>query len=322
MPKEKTRKKNVLITGVTSTLGRQVANQLYFDKRVGVIMGTAIADKPYYFEDFEPDRFIYKKTDILKSRQLHNLLLSEEFKLSRIDTVVHLAFYNRLEEYGEESHKLNVDGTKNLLDAAVENPLIKKFIFKSSHIVYRIKGDNPVLLDEDADLNFSKNVDPWVRDRVDADMICQSRMDSKKINIVILRPTNIVGRNIHGTLNSYFDSPICLKPMGYDPMINLIHVRDVVSAIQLAVHKNIRGVYNLSGKETAPLSEFIRLNNARKLSLPGPLIPPVNSIFRRLGLTRHYYKVEADLMHYSALLDDSKARRELGWEPQHHIRFG
>ena len=136
MPKEKS-KKNVLITGVTSTLGRQVANQLYFDNKIGVIIGTAVTDMPYYFDDFNPKKFIYKKIDILKSRQLQNLFLSEDFKLSRIDTVIHLAFYNRLETYGEESHKLNVDGTKNLLDLCVENPLIKKFIFKSSHIVYR-----------------------------------------------------------------------------------------------------------------------------------------------------------------------------------------
>jgi len=316
------KKKNVLITGVTSTLGRQVANQLYFDKKIGVILGTAVGDKPYYFEDFDPEKFVFKKTDILKSRQLQNLFLSEDFKLANIDTVVHLAFYNRLDKYTEESHKLNVEGTKNLLDMCVDNANIKKFIFKSSHIVYQIKGNNPVLLDEEADLNFSKNVDAWVRDRVDADMICQSRMDSKNISVVILRPTNIVGRNIHGTLNSYFDSPICLKPMGYDPMINLIHVRDVVNAIQLCVHKNVHGVFNLSGRETAPLSEFIRLNNARRLSLPGPIIPPVNTVFRRLGLTRHYYSVEADLMHYSALLDDTKAKKDLDWKATNHIRFG
>ena len=254
MPKNGGRKKNVLITGVTSTLGRQVANQLYFDNGIGVILGTAIGEKPYYFEDFNPNRFLYKKIDILKSRRLHNLFLSEDFKMANIDSVIHLAFYNRLEEYGEASHKLNVEGTKNLLDMCLESPIIKKFIFKSSHIVYQIKGENPVLLDEESDLNFSKKVDTWVRDRVDTDMICQSRMDSKNINIVILRPTNIVGRNIHGTLNAYFDSPICIKPMGYDPMINLIHVRDVVAAIQQCVHRNVRGIFNLSGKETAPIA--------------------------------------------------------------------
>ena len=322
MTQEKTRKKNVLITGVTSTLGRQVANQLYFDNKTGTIIGTAINERPYYFDDFNPKKFIYKQTDILKGRQLQNLFLSEDFKLSNIDTVIHLAFYNRLEEYTEESHKLNVEGTKNLLDLCVENPLIKKFIFKSSHIVYKIMSENPVLLDEEADLNFSNKADTWVRDRVDADMICQSRMEMKHIAIVILRPTNIVGRNIHGTLNAYFDSPLCIKPMGYNPMINLIHVRDVVNAIQLCVHKNVRGIFNLSGMETAPLSEFIRLNNARKLNLPGPLISPVNGVLRRLGITRHYYKVEADLMHYSSLLDDAKARQFLGWEPKNHIRFG
>jgi len=315
-------KKNVLITGVTSTLGRQVANQLYFDRKAGTIVGTAIGEMPYYFEDFDKKRFIYKQTDILKGRQLTNLFLSDYFKEAAIDTVIHLAFYSSRKDYGEKSHQLNVEGTKNLLDTCIENQLIKKFIFKSSHIVYQIKADNPVLLDEDADLNFSKSADTWIRDRVDADMICRSRMDAKNINIVVLRPTSIIGRNIHGSMNAYFDSPLVLKPMGYDPMINLIHVRDVVSAIQLAVHKNVRGVFNLMGRETAPLSEFLRLNHSRKISLPGPIITPVNFLTRKLGITQYYYKVEESLLHHSVLLDDSKARSELGWEAKNHIRFG
>lgn len=315
-------KKNVLITGVTSTLGRQVATQLYFDKKIGTIIGTAIGEMPYYFEDFDKKRFIYKQTDILKSRQLNNLFLSETFKEAKIDTVIHLAFYSSYKNYDERHHQLNVEGTKNLLDMCIENPLIRKFIFKSSHIVYQIKADNPVLLDEDSDLNFSKDADPWIRDRVDADMLCRSRMDSKRINIVLLRPTSIIGRNIHGSMNAYFDSPLVFKPMGYDPMINLIHVRDVVSAIQLAVHKNVKGVFNLMGKDTAPLSEFLRLNKSRTISLPGPLIKPLNAITRKLGITQYYYSVEAAILHHSALLDDSKARRELGWEPKNHIRFG
>ena len=315
-------KKNVLITGVTSTLGRQVATQLYFDRKIGAIIGTAIGEMPYYFEDFDKKKFIYRQMDILKSRHLTNLFLSDFFKAAAVDTVIHLAFYSSFKSYGEKSHQLNVEGTKNLLDMCIENHLIKKFIFKSSHIVYQIKSDNPVLLDEDADLNFSKDADPWIRDRVDADMICRSRMDSKNINIVVLRPTSIIGRNIHGSMNTYFDSPLVLKPMGYDPMINLIHVRDVVGAIQAAVHKNVKGVFNLMGKETAPLSEFLRLNNSRKLSLPGPLIGPLNKLTRALGMTHYYYSVEASLLHHSALLDDAKARKELGWEAKNRIQFG
>ncbi len=47
------------------------------------------------------------------------------------------------------------------------------FDSKSSDVVYKIRPHNPIYLDESADLNFDTNVDPWIKDRVDADMICQ-----------------------------------------------------------------------------------------------------------------------------------------------------
>src|SRR3990172_5419757 len=314
-------KRNVLITGVSSTVGRQLAQALYFDKKVDKVIGVARGEMPYYFDDLDKNKFIYKNVNILKSRELTNLFLADYFKASNIDTVVHLAFYNRIEDYGKDSHQLNVEGTKNLIDRCLENPHIKKFIFKCSHIVYQVKPDNPVLLDESSDLNFNKEAVPCVRDRVDADMLCRAKMDAPNLNIVVIRTSPIIGRNIHGAMNSYFDSPICFKAMGYDPMINLIHVRDVVEAIQLSIHKTIRGVFNLAGKETAPISEFIRMNRSRAVTLPTPFLPFVNKWARRLGLSDYYYSVEADIIKHGVLLDDSKARKILGYEPKHHVKF-
>lgn len=314
-------KKNVLITGVTSTVGRQLAQQLYFDKKVDKIIGVARGDMPYYFDELDRGKFIFKNVNILKSRELTNLFLADYFKAADIDTVIHLAFFNRIEAYGRDSHQLNVEGTTLLLDKCIEDQRIKKFIFKSSHIVYEVKPDNPVLLDESADLNFNKEAVPWIRDRVDADMICRAHMDSPKLNVVVLRTSPIIGRNIHGAMNAYFDSPVCFTALGYDPMLNLIHARDVVDAIQLCIHKNVRGVFNLAGKETAPISEFIRMNGSRGVGLPTPLLPFVNRWARRLGLSDYYYSVEADIIKHGTLLDDSKARKMLGFEPKHHVKF-
>ena len=317
------RKRNVLITGVTGTVGSRLAEALYYDENVGVIMGVALGSKPYYLNQFDTKRFKYKNLNILRSRDLKNLFLSSEFKEANINTVVHLAFFNRVSRARQlgSFHNLNVQGTNNLLEKCIETKSVSKFIFKSSDVVYKIRPHNPIYLDEHADLNFDTDVDPWIKDRVDADMICQSKMDSKGINVVILRFSNIIGRMVSSQLNAYFDSPLVLKASGFNPLINLIHMEDVVLAIQLAIHRNVKGVFNIAGADTAPISTFAEINGSRMYSLPSPMLGSVNYLLRKAGLTKYYYSVDADRLKYSVLLDTRKARRELKFQPRSHVYF-
>jgi len=317
------KKQNVLITGVTGTLGSRLAEALYYDKNVGVIFGAALGSKPYYFNQFDTKRFVYKNLNILRSRDLTNLFLSSDFKASDVDTVVHLAFFNRVSKGKgkDSSHDLNVAGTSNLLDKCIESGTVKKFIFKSSDVVYKIRPHNPIYLDENADLNFDPDVDSWIKDRVDADMLCQSKMDSRGFNVVILRFSNIIGRMVSSQLNAYFDSPLVFRAMGFNPLINLIHMEDVVAAIQSGIHKNVKGIFNIAGADTAPISTFAEINRSRMYSLPSPLLGPANTLMRRFGLTKYYYSVDADRLKYSVLLDTRKAERGLGFKPRSHVYF-
>lgn len=316
-------KRNVLITGVTGTLGSRLAEALYYDKNVGIIFGVALGAKPYYFNQFDTKRFIYKNLNILRNRDLTNLFLATDFKEANINTVVHLAFFNRVSKAkGKKSfHDLNVEGTNNLLEKCLETGSVHKFLFKSSDVVYKIRPHNPIYLDENADLNFDPDVDPWIKDRVDADMICQSKMDSKGINIVILRFSNIIGRMVSSQLNAFFDSPLTFKAMGFNPLINLIHMEDVVQAIQKGIHKKVKGVYNIAGADTAPISTFAEINRSRMYSLPSPVLGPVNTVMRKLSMTQYYYSVDADRLKYSVLLDTKKAEKMLGFKPRSHVYF-
>jgi UDP-glucose 4-epimerase len=322
--KPSSRKRNVLITGVTGTLGSRLAEALYYDKQVGVIIGVALGGKPYYFNQFDTKRFIYKNLNILKQRDLTNLFLASDFKQANINTVVHLAFMNRVVSASREKktfNTLNVEGTRNLLEKCVESGTVNRFVFKSSDVVYKIRPHNPIYLDENADLNFDTDVDPWIKDRVDADMICQSKLDNRRVGIVILRFSNIIGRMVSSQMNAYFDSPINFMALGYNPLINLIHMEDVVQAIQLTLHKNVKGIFNIAGADTAPISTFAEINRSRMFALPSPMLGPVNGVLRKLGLTRYYYSVDADRLKYSVLLDTTKAQKLLKFRPRSHVYF-
>jgi len=314
------KKLNVLVTGVTTSIGRNLVMHLMNNRKVGVVLGVAQPEKPYYFNDLPPEKFIYRKCDILKYRQLKNLFLSQTFRQSEINAVVHLAFNNRPIR-GEDIHRLNVEGTRDLLKQCLEREGITKFVFKSSDVVYKLTPHNPIFLDENAPLNFDPDVDQWIKDRVDADMICRSFMDNGRVKIVILRMTNIIGRNVAAQFNSYFDSRPVIKTMGFNPLGNLLHMKDVIEAINLALFKNVQGIYNIAGRDTAPITTFVNLNGRRLVSIPEPLMPVVNWAQRKLGLTRYYYSVDKERQKYTALLDISKAARELDYQPKGRVEF-
>lgn len=313
-------KYNILITGVSSTIGRHLALHLLQDKNIGKIIGTSFYERPHFFNDFPDDKFTYIKLDILRSRDLHSLFGSRQFRNAKINTVVHLAFISKPQLRGKKIHKINVQGTQRLLDKCIEAN-IKKFIFKSSDVVYKLEHTNPVKLNENSELNFDPAVDQWIKDRVDADMICRAKMDNQHTNIVILRMTNIIGRNINNQLNSYFDGKLVFKTMGFNPIINLLHMKDVIMAIKLAILKNVHGIFNIGGNDTAAISTFAELNGRICVSLPAPMLSTVNFFMRKLGLTDYYYGVDKERMKYSCVLDYSKAKKILGYNPTGRVEF-
>jgi len=217
---------------------------------------------------------------------------------------------------------LNVEGTKNLLDKCIESGHITKFVFKSSDVVYKLDYTTPVCLDENADLNHDPDADQWVQDRVAAEMICRAKMDTRGMDVVILRFSSIIGRNVNTQLNSFFDSSVMFKALGFNPLVNLIHVKDVIQAIRLAIFTDTGSqIFNIAGNDTSTITTLAEMNGRTCIALPSTLLPIVNFVMRKLGLTDYYYSVDRDRMKYACFLDTRRAQQLLGFKPTGHIEF-
>lgn len=310
-------KHNVLITDVTSGVGRHLARFLHRDPKIGNIIGLGLEREPQGLLGFDPARFAYVPTNILDRYEVTKLLGSSTFKEAHIDSVVHLAFHSSPGDM--RAFQLNVDGTRQLLEQCSHMDGIDKFILKSSCVVYRVDHATPVQLDEEAELNFEPDADPWIRGKVGAEMICRSYMDHDEVKMVILRFASIVGSDVRGQLNAYFRSRWILKVAGFNPLINLIHIDDMCRAFGTAIHKDVSGIFNVSGKDTAPITTFAELMDLKTVALPEPLMAPINWVMRNLGLTRYYYSVDAMRLKYPCLLDTTRAGEVLGFEPRHAI---
>jgi UDP-glucose 4-epimerase len=122
-------------------------------------------------------------------------------------------------------------------------------------------------------------------------------------------------------LHDYLSSRLCLRPLGYDPMLNLLSLRDAGEAVALAAFGDARGPFNVPGYDSLPLSELVHLCGRVGVPLPGPLLQPLYALRARAGVARYRYAADRRRMHYGRLLDGARAAAELGYEPRHPIAF-
>lgn len=316
------KKHNVLITGATSTLGRQLCERLLYDKSVGQVWGLSRREMPYYFRDFDPGRFVFRTCAPTNDRKLIELCKSEEFLNAKIDTIIHLAFQIGRSDAHSQARDYNIRGTRNLLEIARETPSVKKFVFLSSAKVYRLPRGHVEVIHEGSPLNYSPEAEPFVRDLIDADLLCQDEIErNPRLKTIVLRPTYMVGRNVHSFFSYYFESPMCPYVSGTDPLINLIHSSDVIRALQISIHKPISGVFNLPGRDTKTLKEFVELTGHPRVPVPDVAIGGAWEAVRRLRWNKHRFPLKATPLRCNCVLSGERAKLELGFEPERHVKF-
>lgn len=320
--RKRTRKQRVLVTGATSTIGRQLCEKLLWDKSIARVWGLSRQQRPYYFRDFDPERFTFSTAAPVNERRLSELCQSDEFQRAKIDTIVHLAFQVGRQGTESQANEYNIRGTQNLLDMARETPSVRKFVFLSSAKVYRLPDDEIRTLTEESPLWDGAQEEPYVRDLLEADQMCRSQIGrSKNLKVIILRPTFVIGRNVHSFYQYYLESPLCPRIVGKNPVINMVHSADVIRAMRLAIGADAEGIFNIPGKETKPLKEYIALAGKRTLPVPEMAIEPIWQGVRMTQFNRHPYPFRSLWLRYNCVLSGEKAREQLGYEPDHHVKF-
>ncbi|HVV84422.1 MAG TPA: NAD-dependent epimerase/dehydratase family protein [Kofleriaceae bacterium] len=305
----------VLVTGATTPLGAALVRRLDDDPAVEHVLETAVepglADGP---------RRSYRRADLSRPRAVHDLVHGPARELE-IDSVVHLALHRRSADEGASVHRRNVESTRALLHACAELPAIRRFVFVSSASVYALTTRAPTLLDEESALELDPRAPQWLRDRVEADLTVCARMGLERFGVVVLRCAEILDEDTGSQLWDYLRSRVCLRPLGFDPMINVLSLDDAADAIALALGRDGNAVYNVTGADTLPLSRLIGLWGRREVAVPGPLLAPLYRLRRRATGLDFRYDLNRRRFHLGGIVDDTRARRDLGYQPHHHLAW-
>ena len=106
--------------------------------------------------------------------------------------------------------------------------------------------------------------------------------------------------------------------MGFDPMVQVIHERDVVRAIELALRPEVRGIFNIRGAGEMPLSRLLSMAKKKPRALPAFAARAAIERMWKLHLTS-FPAAEIDFIRYVCMVDDTRAREVLEFTPQWNV---
>jgi UDP-glucose 4-epimerase len=300
----------VMVTGATTPLGAAIIDRLLVDADVDHVLaiGREREAPP------SPGRITYRNIDLTHTRAVHDLVWGQARELD-VAVVIHASQHRSVRDVGRRVHAQNVGATRDLLAACTNHPTITRFVYRSFAEVYAPRNGTAELIDEQAPLDFDPAAPQWIRDRVEADSIACAAGCSG-LEIAVLRCAEILAPGVGSQLWDYLDSHVCLRPLGYDPMINVLSVYDAAAAFAAAADSPAVGVFNIAGYDTLPLSRAIEDAGRVQIAVPGPLMAPLYKLRRQLAGFEFRYELNERRFHFGGVLDGGRARRELGYMPR------
>lgn len=308
----------VLVTGATRRLGAALVEELLASTEVEHVLAVGREPVPLHLPRVS-ERFSYREVDLTRPRSARELLFGPACKLA-IDAVVHGPLHASPLDSGGRVHAVNVETTRELLLLCERHPTIRRFVYRSTGDVYAIRPAEPNLIDEDQPLEFDPGPQ-WLRDRVEGDLTACSRMGMSSLRIAVLRLAELLEPETGSQLWDYLATRVCLRPAGFDPMVNLLTLPDAVHALILGLTSDAQGVFNIPGADTLPLSLVARRSGRTSLPLPGPLLAPLYQLRTRAIGLEFRYDLQMRRFHFGAVLDGSRARAALGYQPRHPVAW-
>lgn len=287
----------VLIPGVAGGLARQVASRLL---RLG---HEVIGIDPRRFWDV-PDGLELYAVDVRKRAA------EDVFRKRRPDAVIHMATVTSLQVQGDERDRINLGGTRAVFDHC-RTYGVKQVVFVGRHTFYGAAPDAALYhTEEEPPLALASF--PALADLVAADLYAATSLwRDPAMRTSVLRMVYTLGPSLHGTLGAFLRGRAVPMVLGYDPLFQFLHEQDAVSAIVLALEKQLRGLYNVAGPQPLPLSIIVRESGRTALPLPEfllervlghgglPALPP--------GALSH--------LKYPIVVDGRRFREETGFHP-------
>jgi len=232
-----------------------------------------------------------------------------------VDVVVHLA--SVVDPIPDESlmARVNVEGTRRVLDAAAAVGA-HKVVRVSSAAAYGAWANNPIPLTEDTALRPNPGFSPAVQAAEVERLLAEWRSEHPAVVVTTLRTAPVFGPGAERLASRLVLGHPRLRVRGVSPPVQATHVDDLVAALELVVRDDHPGTFNVAS------DGWLDHDTARSL-LPGSGVPALPAELLERVLTRSWESGLGDippgiipyLEHPWVVANDRL--KALGWRPTH-----
>jgi nucleoside-diphosphate-sugar epimerase len=310
----------VAVTGPTGTFGFGLIPLLERDERIGRV--TGIARRPFDAAAHGWSKLDYRRGDVRDPRAL-------EDAFAGADVVVHLAFMITGTAGRETIRAINVEGTVNAFRAAAAAGA-RRFVYASSVAAYGFHPDNPVGMTEEWPARPAAHLF-YAQEKAEIErLLIEESVAQPQLELYLLRPPIVLGPHAVGAKDVLpgplgpvarwlaalvRHAPMPLPVLAPDHPLQFIHEDDVGQAFLLCiVGAGPPGTYNITGDGVLSAADVAREAGFAPLSVPAG---PVRLAARAVASLPFAPPLAewAEAASHPAIMDASKAKRELGWRP-------
>ena len=301
----------VVVVGATGNVGTSVLEALVDEPGVDSVLGLARRLPKLELPKVEWARAHVARDDLVPH-------------FRGADCVVHLAWKIQPSRDGAALRATNVHGSMRVFLAAAEAG-VPALVYASSVGAYspgpkdrRVAEDWPTGGIQSSFYSRHKAEVERILDRFEA--------EQPKTRVVRLRPGLIFKREAATGVRRLFAGPFLPSPLLHPRLLPLVpdlprlrfqavHSKDVGDAYRLAVVGDARGAFNVAAEPELDPPELARILDARRVRVPESVARAATSLSWRLRL-QPTPPGWLDLALNVPLLDVTRAREELGWQPR------
>ena len=299
--------RRILITGIASYLGTELARILEDDPEVEYVAGL----------DTRRPRVPLARTELIE-RDIRDPSLLALLPPTGVDTVVHNQIVRRpgAGMSPRRAHDVNVIGSLQLLAACERTPTIHSIVVRGSAGIYGAEPAAPQFFTEDMARLYPLRT-RFQRDVAEIENLFGTfakRHESVACSMLRYQPS--IGPAGSTQIPQYLSMPVVPTYLGFDPRIQLIHERDALGALVAAVRRPVRGPVNVAAEGTIGLTRMIRLAGRPTLPIPSPLFSGATAAGKRVGLLDFSPDFQR-LLRYGRGVDTARLQSEIGFTPRH-----
>ena len=299
--------RRVLITGIASYLGTELARVLEEDPGVEYVAGL----------DTRKPRVALRRTELI-DLDIRDPDLLSRIPPTAVDTVVHNQIVRRPGPgmSARRAHDVNVIGSLQLLAACERTTTLRSIVVRGSAGIYGAEPAAPQFFTEGMARLYPLRT-RFQRDVAEIENLFGTfAKRHRAVTCTMLRYQPTLGATASTQLSQYLSMAVVPTYLGFDPRIQVVHERDALDALLAAVRNPVQGPVNVAGDGTIGLTRMVRLAGRPTLPLPSPLFGSANGAARRVGLFDFSPDFQR-LLRYGRGVDTTRLVDEVRFEPRY-----